>query len=83
MAKIKIIPLIGEFPSEDKDLTERLKRLPKNASLSLVFREISRWEEDTVRKFRMMEKTKKSGKIDGECCRKELQRAKTCSFLFL
>lgn len=66
--RIKFIAPIGEFPPPDKDLQARLKKLPKNASISDVFREISKWEPGAVRKFREMERTKKSGIIDADCC---------------
>jgi len=64
----KIITPIGVVQATDRDLAERLKKLPKNASISKVFREISRWEKEAVIRFQEKEKTKKSGEIHFRCC---------------
>jgi hypothetical protein len=83
LKRIRIIAPIGSLPSRDKDLERRLKRLPKNASLSRIYSEIGKWEKEAVRKEVQNERTAKSGIIDGEWCRKRLQGAQLCSlFIF-
>ena len=65
-SKIKIIASIGELP-RDPDLKRRIEQLPKDATISNVFREVSKWEKEALKNFRDMEKTKKSGRLHPIC----------------
>ena len=65
--ELRIIAPIGAVPSTDKDLHERIEKLPSDASISVVFREISKWEEIAVIKSRERERTTKSGVLDIIC----------------
>jgi len=58
---------IGESPSRDPDLEKRLKQLPRDAPLSDVFKVISEWEEEAVKRSRQTERTKKSGRLHPIC----------------
>jgi predicted RNA-binding protein len=42
-------------------LSEKLDKLPKDATITDCFRAISEWEEEAMREFRKRERTSKSG----------------------
>jgi len=65
--ELQIIAPVGDVPSEDKHLQDRIKKLPSDAELSDVLREIGEWEKITVKKFREHERTKKSGRLTIYC----------------
>ena len=65
---LKIVAPIGVVPSEDKDLHARIEKLPSNAGISDVLREITDWEEGAVRKFKEHERTTKSGVLEEIIC---------------
>ena len=65
---LQIVAPVGELPSTDIELRERIKTLnveslPVNAGLAKVFAEVGIWEKSAVKKFREQEKTKLSGKL--------------------
>lgn len=61
--ELQIIAPVGDVPSKDKNLHKRIKELPRDASVSDVFKEIGEWEKVAVRKFKERERTKKSGRL--------------------
>mgnify|MGYP001144630751 CR=1 FL=1 len=61
--KLRIVAPIGKVPSADRDLHDRIQRLPREAEISRVFKEIGEWEETAVKKFKEQEHTTKSGKL--------------------
>jgi hypothetical protein len=65
--ELKIIAPIGKVPSQDEDLAERMRKLPKDARLSDIAREIDDWEKGALRKFKLQERTTKSGRLDVNC----------------
>ena len=65
--QVKIVAPVGDVPSTDRNLCARIKKLPRDASVSDVFREIGKWESVAVRRFREKERTTKSGKLDIHC----------------
>jgi len=65
--RLKLIAPIGKAPAEDKELRERLEKLPPNATLSEIFNEISEWEDGAVIKDKLQENTEKSGKLIISC----------------
>jgi len=65
--ELLIVAPVGEVPSPDKDLRNKIKKLPPSASVSDVFREVGNWEKIAVKKFRKREQTKKSGKLTIHC----------------
>jgi len=66
-SRIKIIAPIGELPNSDPELRRRLRKLPKDAKMSDVFRVINEWEPGALERFRQMERTKKSGRLHPVC----------------
>ena len=64
---LQILAPVGDVPSKDKDLHNRIKKLPCDAKISDVFREASEWEKIAVKKFRKREQTKKSGRLTIHC----------------
>lgn len=64
---LRILSPIGETPSEDKELNERLAKLGADATISQVFREISIWEETAIQKDRRHENTEKTGRLVITC----------------
>jgi len=54
---------IGDVLSKDRYLDTRISKLPSNASISKVFKEIGEWEKIAIKKFRELEQTKKSGRL--------------------
>jgi hypothetical protein len=71
--RLKIIAPVGELPSRDEVLKKRMDALPKGAPFSEVCRLIDEREKENLAAFMRMEKTKKSGIIDGECCARVLR----------
>lgn len=61
--ELRLIAPIGKAPSTDKDLRDRISKLPQEASVSSVLREISKWEKIAVVKDREQERTSKSGRL--------------------
>jgi len=62
-ACMRIIAPVGDVPSTDRDLQERIKKLSPDATVSDVFKEIGKWEKNAVKKFRERERTTKSGRL--------------------
>jgi len=60
---LQIVSPIGEVPSTDKDLRDRISKLPKDAKVSEIFREVGEWEKIALKNFKKQEQTKKSGKL--------------------
>ena len=65
---LKLIAPIGVVPSDDKELRARIEKLGDKPSISDVFREITDWEEVSVRKFREHERTTKTGMLEELIC---------------
>lgn len=65
--KIKFIAPIGEVPSRDPELEKMLDALSDDASISDVFKVISEWEPNAVKRFRERERTKLSGRLHPVC----------------
>ncbi|MFH0897654.1 MAG: hypothetical protein V1850_06385 [Candidatus Bathyarchaeota archaeon] len=63
----RIVVPIGEAPSPDEDLAQRIKNLPQRAKLSDIGKEVDNWERAALKKFRQQERTTKSGRLDTHC----------------
>jgi hypothetical protein len=66
-SNLKFFAPIGAVPPEDKDLEQRIAKLSPNANISDVLKEITRWEDTAVRKFKEQEKTTTSGRLNTIC----------------
>jgi hypothetical protein len=65
--ELKLLAPIGKVPSQDEDLEKRMKKLPSDATLSDIGEEIDAWEKSALRKFKSIERTAASGKLDTNC----------------
>lgn len=65
--QLKIVAPVGDVPSKDKHLSNRIEKLPSDADISEVFKEIDEWEKIAVKKFRKLEQTDKSGRLGLHC----------------
>ena len=50
-----------------KNLKTRLAELPEDASISEIFKVISKWEDEAVKEYRKQERTTKSGRLHYRC----------------
>ena len=65
--ELQIATPVGELPSPDVELRERISKLPANIGLAKVFTEVGTWEKFAIKKFKEQEKTKDSGKLTIQC----------------
>jgi hypothetical protein len=60
---LKIAAPIGDNPPEDIDLKQRIEKLGNNASITAIFEEMDRWEDDVVLTDRQFENTNLTGRL--------------------
>ncbi|MCL2135401.1 MAG: hypothetical protein FWH37_07625 [Candidatus Bathyarchaeota archaeon] len=64
--RLKSFTPINHVPEEEK-LEQHIAKLPKNANITDVLQELTRWKNSAVKKFKTQKNTSSSGTLNINC----------------